>query len=491
MKKITLVFFTCWASLSGKAQFNQDFEAGLGAWTSINTGSANTWSLLDLSASAYLANSGTNVVTLDATVAAENDYLVSPAITVTAGVNDYLYFWARNRGVSAMADIEVLVSTTGTQLVDFNATLEAGVNPPVGLQFFRYGVDLSAYVGQTIHLAIHASADVAVSVDIDDIVNTALPNCEPPSGFIASDITANAAVLSWLTAGANNNVQIEYGPSGFAIGTGTVVNLSNALQYSLTGLGLNANLDVYIRTDCGDGNFSDWVQIDLTTNLGLVNDGCAGALAVTVGADFSSGAILATSIGATASGQTTSCASLLVNDVWFTAVVPSSGSLTVQTGLALGSLNLDTVVAVYTGTCGNLTQVGCNDNVSVLNLFSSLTVSGLTPGATVYISVYQNGLLGILNGSFLLSVFSGSLAADQVAAEKLSYYPNPVTSVLQLRHPDTMQSVRVYNELGQVVVHNDVQSATAEMPMSELARGLYLVEVTTQSGVERLKIIKQ
>ncbi|RZJ67057.1 MAG: T9SS type A sorting domain-containing protein [Flavobacterium sp.] len=491
MKKITFALIALLAGLSGRAQFNQDFEAGLGAWTTINSGDDSTWTLLDLEATAFLAHSGTNVVSLDATVNAQSDYLISPAITVTADLNDYLYFWARNRGISATADIDVLVSTTGTNLVDFNTTLETEVNPPAGLNFFRYGVDLSAYVGQTIYVALHASADVAVTVDIDDIINTALPTCEPPSGFIASDVTANAAVLSWLDAGLDNNVQIEYGPSGFALGTGTVVNLTDTLLYSL-GLTANVDLDVYIRTDCGDGNFSDWVQIDLNANVDLDNDECEDAIAVNVGVDFQSGSILSTSIGASTSSQENpSCATLIANDVWFTTVVPASGSLVVQTGLALGSLNLDTVIAVFTGTCGNLTQVACNDNVNLLNLFSSVSVSGLTPGETVYVAVYQNGLLGVLNGSFLLSVYNGSLAADDFNAEKLTYFPNPVTSVLNLRNPENIRSVKIYNELGQTVEEVGVDNTTSEISMSSLARGLYFVDVTTETGIERLKIMKQ
>ncbi|RZJ69527.1 choice-of-anchor J domain-containing protein [Flavobacterium sp.] len=493
MKKNTLALLFLLLSFVGKAQFNQDFEAGLSGWININQGSSNTWTLLDLNATGFLANSGTHVVTLDASVSAESDYLVSPAITVTAGVNDYLYFYARNRSLAAAANIDVLVSTTGTAVADFTVTLEGEVNPPGGLTFFRYGVDLSAYVGQTIHVALHATAAASVTVDIDDIVSTVLPECEPPSGFVATDITGNAALLSWLTAGISNNVQIEYGPSGFALGTGTVVNLTNTLLYNLTGLTANADLDVYIRTDCGDGNFSDWVQIDLNVAAGTTNDACSGALALEVGVDFNSGAILSTSIGATTSGTNTpTCGTNVSNDVWFTAVVPTNGSLTIQTGLALGSLNLDTVVAVYTGTCGNLTQVACNDNASLLNLFSSVNVNGLTPGQTVYISVSQNGLLGnILNGAFLLSVFNTSLVNPEFNSNSLTYYPNPVTSILNLRNDSTIKSVKIYNELGQTVMVSNNESPTSEINMSPLSRGLYFVDVTTDEGSRRLKIMKQ
>ncbi|MBD3582498.1 T9SS-dependent choice-of-anchor J family protein [Flavobacterium selenitireducens] len=493
MKKFTLALLAFCCGLVGRAQFTQDFEAGMSGWLTLNSGDESTWTILDLSATGFLAVSGSNVVTLDATVSAQDDYLISPAITVTAGVNDYISFWARNRGLDLTADIDVLVSTTGTDLVDFDTTLEAEVNPPIGLDFFRYGIDLSAYVGQTIHLAFHASADASVAVDLDDIVNTALPDCEAPSGFIATDITADSAILSWLSAGLGNNVQIEYGPSGFALGTGTVVNLSNTLLLPLTNLTLNGDLDVYIRTDCGDGNFSDWIQLDLSLTADTDNDDCAGAINLAVGTDFASGAVLSTSIGATMSNEDTpSCGIGVSGDVWFTAVVPTNGSLTVQTALALGSLNLDTVVAVYTGTCGDLTQVACNDNTGLLNLFSSVTVDGLDPGSTVYIAVYQNGLLGVIDGSFLVSAFSESLANSGFERDGLRFYPNPVTSTLNLTHDQTIiRSVRVYNELGQTVIRRDAESGLTQIDMSDLSNGLYFVDVEFGEGSRRLKIMKQ
>ncbi|RYF46737.1 MAG: T9SS type A sorting domain-containing protein, partial [Cytophagaceae bacterium] len=343
------------------------------------------------------------------------------------------------------------------------------------------------------HVALQADADVSVTVDIDDIINTALPTCEPPSGFVASEITTNAALLSWLTAGLSNNVQLEYGPSGFALGTGTVLNLTNTLLYPLAGLTANADLDVYIRTNCGNGNFSDWVQIDLNLSADTDNDECSGALSLEVGTDFNSGAVISTSIGAsTSTVNLPSCQSNVVNDVWFSAVVPANGALTIQTGLALGSLNLNTVVSVFTGTCGNLTQVACNDNASLLNLFSNVTVANLTPGSTVYFSVSQaNGILGVLNGSFVVSVFSSSLATGEVAKSQLSFYPNPVTSTLHLQNTEAIKSVKIYNELGQTVMQTNVDMTTSEINMSPLSGGLYFVDVLTEAGSERLKIMKQ
>jgi hypothetical protein len=95
-----------------------------------------------------------------------------------------------------------------------------------------------------------------------------------------------------------------------------------------------------------------------------------------------------------------------LNTVWYKVVCPASGSLKVTTGL--GSLT-DTQIELWSGLCGSLTQVasGCNDNASQCSGFvyySSVTVGGLTPGATYYVSVdgYYN-----LTGTFTITAYDG------------------------------------------------------------------------------------
>src|SRR5439155_26119301 len=48
------------------------------------------------------------------------------------------------------------------------------------------------------------------------------------------------------------------------------------------------------------------------------------------------------------------------SDVWFKWVAPCAGQVTVDTCIA----NFDTVLSVYTGSCGGLTLIGCNDNAT-------------------------------------------------------------------------------------------------------------------------------
>lgn len=67
---------------------------------------------------------------------------------------------------------------------------------------------------------------------------------------------------------------------------------------------------------------------------------------------------------------------------WFKFMATAT-SATVDTE---GSLTGDTLVAVYSGTCGALVEIGCDDDLGT-GLLSSVTVAGLTIGQTYYVQV--------------------------------------------------------------------------------------------------------
>ena len=88
------------------------------------------------------------------------------------------------------------------------------------------------------------------------------------------------------------------------------------------------------------------------------------------------------------------CAGYSGGDVWFTAIVPANGSLLVTTQ---ANVMTDGGIAFYSGTCSSLALISCDDNSGTGNM-PELYASGLTPGATIWIRVWENGNNN--NGSF-------------------------------------------------------------------------------------------
>lgn len=91
------------------------------------------------------------------------------------------------------------------------------------------------------------------------------------------------------------------------------------------------------------------------------------------------------------------CAGYLGGDVWFTVTVPASGKLLIDTQVGV---ILDGGMAVYTGTCGALTLLECDDDDSPNGAMPSILVDSEPPGTVLYIRVWEvgnnnNGTFGI------------------------------------------------------------------------------------------------
>lgn len=112
-----------------------------------------------------------------------------------------------------------------------------------------------------------------------------------------------------------------------------------------------------------------------------------------------------------------------INSVWYSVVCPASGQLRIRT--TLGTL-ANTQIALYSGTCGSLTQVACNDNAPACGTSSynnsEITATGLTSGATYFIRV--DGVNN-LTGTFDIMAVNGAVGFPAAAGQDCSS-PNPV-----------------------------------------------------------------
>ncbi len=130
------------------------------------------------------------------------------------------------------------------------------------------------------------------------------------------------------------------------------------------------------------------------------NDNCNNATLLNVGSTCSFSQF--TNANATASVGTPAptCASYMGGDVWFRAVVPASGNISFD---SQAGIITDGGMAVYSGPCNALVQIACDDdNGTGLMPFISLT--GQTPGSTLYIRFWEYG--NDNNGTFSICAFS-------------------------------------------------------------------------------------
>ena len=144
------------------------------------------------------------------------------------------------------------------------------------------------------------------------------------------------------------------------------------------------NVSVILSAKCNDN--SDRAGFDFVKLYEAINDNCTDATTLIVGSSNIENVVTGTNVGATSSGELPdpNCANYQGIDVWYTANVPASGLLTVET-LDAGS-SIDTGIAVYIGSCGNLIQIGCDDNGGT-GKYSLINLTGLA-NTNVYIRVW-------------------------------------------------------------------------------------------------------
>lgn len=224
------------------------------------------------------------------------------------------------------------------------------------------------------------------------------------------------------------------------------------------------------------------------------NDNCTSPTALIPGAVFAQNAITGTTFGATLTADATAvsaCQTTRYADTWYSVVVPANGNITIETKTATGTLVTDTVLAAYTGSCGALTSVGCSDDEGDDN-FSKLVLTGLTPGATILVAVWNYSATN--DGAFQVSAYDASVLATSDAAQvknnKLKAYPNPFADVINISDVKNVKSISIIDIAGRVV--KTIEKPSSVLQLGGLKSGLYMVVLNMNDGSQQtIKAIKK
>jgi PKD repeat protein len=144
-----------------------------------------------------------------------------------------------------------------------------GAQQSGGAAWLKKTTSLSTFLGDTVVItlqAIKASGSsfftYSSAICIDDIAFEGTLNCPAPTLLTASSITTNAATLTWQ--GTSSISIIEYGPTGFTLGTGQLINPATS-PYTLTGLIPNTSYSVFIKDSCGVNLLSSNATLNFNT----------------------------------------------------------------------------------------------------------------------------------------------------------------------------------------------------------------------------------
>lgn len=334
------------------------------------------------------------------------------------------------------------------------------------------------------------------------------------------------------------------------------------------------------------------------------NDSCDAPMALTVGSNFDENAIVGTIISGTVDLENTpfpSCGTLDFDidgrDVWFSVVVPPSGTLVVETRFQDDSLLVDTAMEGFTGECGINTLedvlyelppngfLHCSDQFVIGgNQFAGIRYANLQPGETLKIRVwgwaaqfgdfrisayddtpecnapndvtitevtettatvswtaptpepvggyeyivqeagtgYPGAITGTTTGAteVLLtnltpdtdyevyvkancstngSAWAGPfefmtevvLGTPEFNNATFTFYPNPVTDMLQISSDQTIDRIEVYSLTGQKVFTTTINATSGQLNLSDLSSGMYLLQATVNGTIQTVKLVVQ
>ncbi|GGB66137.1 hypothetical protein GCM10007424_02620 [Flavobacterium suaedae] len=521
-KQLLMGAFLLGSFLTASAQLTEDFEGAFPPtdWTLETTNSNFTWEAI--TGDGALEGLQSVNVQYDPDLVAQDESLVSPSFTLPAGaptltfITSLSYNWAITED---NYDFIVSVSTDGganwTAVWD-----EADLGTFDNYTPINVSVPLADYAGQTVMLKFQYIGTDGAQLVLDAIDIVA---CPKPSGFAFIDPqpTTTAVNIGWTNTGAE--YEFEYGELGFEQGSGTPLTLTEN-QVSLTELSPSTDYAFYIRTSCGDDSYSDWVgPIAFNTVFEPTTP--------TYAYGFETPSLGGWSTFNATSGNATS------GSPWVTMLAegdfaPQEGDVSMAAGaygaesdawlfsrgIELGPNDVATLtyyvkkrIGAGTGNVNNLgVFVGTDRTVEAqtTNLVPATDITNeewvmeqvqfAAPSAGVYYFSFNYTAPAQAQANFGWVVIdnvevTATASIDEVSASQLSVFPNPANNVVNIVNTSNnlVNAVEVVDLNGRTVKSVKFDGVSeAQINISELSSGVYMMNITTDNGSVTKKIVK-
>ncbi len=296
---------------------------------------------------------------------------------------------------------------------------------------------------------------------------TGPPPCAPPSGFSASNITSNSVRLSWVANNSFDTYDVVLSTANVApnasttpSGTGLSINvLASPLSPATT-------YYYWVRANCGS-SYSVWQAAGSFTTLVNGVGGCNGATYGKIN---------------------------IANDL-----PQCTGSLIeLANGMKAGQY---LEIGIQTNKQYTFRSTTNTDYFTVTNLTGNLVLgSGQAPynwasGSNtgfVRVFMHSNAACGSSLTDRIVSVSCQNALGNEIFENSgMTVYPNPVKDVLNLSFADQIETVSVYNLMGQEVILKRVNAKEAKIDMSRLHSGTYLVKVSSGSETKTMKVLRE
>ena len=235
-------------------------------WSYLNTATSSTSSYIGypiVYASATYAASGSNSLrfyTYTTTGTYGDQMVILPPIDPTLyPVNSLqLTFDARNYSSYTFTAVVGVITNPS----DMNTFVPVDTIVTTSNTYANYEIPFSQYTGPEGFIAIMAPKPTSSynAGYIDNIMVDLIPTCPKPKNIASSNATLSSIDLTWTEMGSATAWDIEYGPTGFTPGDGTVTSVSTN-PCTLNNLESSTVYDFYVRANCGGGDVSYYSNV--------------------------------------------------------------------------------------------------------------------------------------------------------------------------------------------------------------------------------------
>jgi hypothetical protein len=116
-------------------------------------------------------------------------------------------------------------------------------------------------------------------------------------------------------------------------------------------------------------------------------------------------------------------------------------------------------------------------------VFSTIDIAAITD--TVARNIFMHRIIDWLEFG---PTGLGDLKAEDA---ELLIRPNPVSNMVNIGMMYEMEEIAIYSNQGQIVRHETPRASTIKMDLTDLAPGMYVLQVKTDKGIVSSKLIKQ
>lgn len=407
-------------------------------------------------------------------------------------------FQLKSRG-----DIEPVVSTTGF----YNYT----ANIPTAFSNVTSGFILIQ--------GITENGTSSYALGIDDFKIEYVPLCGDVDGLAASNATASTVDVTWNAVTGVDGYVVAYGTSSDMANATQIESATNSL--TIDGLASSSNYYFWVKSDCGE-NTGSWSMAGTFTTM------CTSF--AESGLPWSETFESLTSVGETIfpncwlkeNGDWRSAYNTATdNDIdgydGSSTFIQNAWSADNEFIWTLGfelTAGIDYDFSFFYGSYGqyddwtsgvyvNTTQSSVGATLLGGNFISEGTVAPstytnvsriFTPATS---GVYYFGISVSANSSpWYLNFDNFSLRTSQMSTgdfntTEVSYFPNPVSDNLNVSASESIDSVEVYNLMGQKVAAVKGGNTTMSVDMSGLSAGVYVVKANAAKGSKSFRVIKK